>query len=169
MFVGLCFSAFVLSPLNSALVLYVDRGKMGQDKRVEALLHIRKLRGGSQPILIRASDGFFYVVKFLNNPQGSNLLFNEALGTEIFRGAGLPVPEWRTIYLSEEFLDHNPECWIETEQGRRRPTAGLCFGSRFLSLRNTSSFEIIPGQSFSRIRNRMDFWTAWVLDAICGH
>jgi hypothetical protein len=142
---------------------------MDQDTSVRALVHIRKLPGGSQPILVRASDGFFYVVKFLNNLQGPNLLFNEALGTEVLRSAGLSVAQWRPVYVSEEFLDQHPDCWMETEYGRRRPKAGWCFGSRFLSLRNATLFEILPGRSFSRIENRKDFWTAWVLDVFCGH
>lgn len=142
---------------------------MDQNKCIKALLHIRKLRGGSQPILVRADDGFFYVVKFLNNLQGSNLLFNEALGTELFRRAGLLVPAWSPVYLSEDFLDRYPACWMETENGRRRPKAGWCFGSRYLSPRNTALFEILPERSFSRIGNRRDFWTAWVLDTLCGH
>ncbi len=142
---------------------------MDQNKCIKAIVYIRKLRGGSQPILVRADDGFFYVIKFLNNLQGSNLLFNEALGTELFRGAGLFVPEWRPVYVSEDFLDRNPACWMETENGLRRPMASWCFGSRYLSLRNTALYEILPAHSFSRIRNRRDFWTAWVLDMLCGH
>ena len=142
---------------------------MAQDKRVEALLHIRKLRGGSQPILARADDGYFYVVKFLDNPQGASLLYNEAVGSEIYRSVGLPTPAWCPVYVSEEFLDQNPACWMETETGFHKPKAGLAFGSRFVSLRNSSLFEIIPAHSFSRIRNRRDFWTAWVLDVFCGH
>ena len=142
---------------------------MDQYKSVQALLHIRKLRGGSQPILVRANDGFFYIVKFLNNLQGSNLLFNKALGTELFRRAGLLTPEWRPVHISDDFLDRNPACWMETEDGPRRPKAGWCFGSRYLSLKNSALFEILPYGSFSRIGNRRDFWTAWVLDAFCGH
>ena len=142
---------------------------MDQNKCIKALLHIQKLRGGSQSILVRADDGFFYVVKFLNNLQGPNLLFNEALGTELFRRAGLLVPAWRPVYLSEDFLDRYPACWMETENGRRRPKASWCFGSRYLSLRNTALFEILPERSFSRIGNRRDFWAAWVLDILCGH
>jgi hypothetical protein len=142
---------------------------MNQGKGVEALLHLRKLRGGSQPILVRANDGYFYVVKFLNNLQGPHLLFNEAIGTEVFRSAGLLVPEWRAIHVSDEFIDRNPSCWMETEVGRRRPQAGWCFGSRFLGQRNTTLYEMLPQGSFSRIENRQDFQIAWVLDTFCGH
>lgn len=142
---------------------------MNERKKIQALLHIRKLRGGSQPILVRANDGFFYVIKFLDNLQGANLLFNEVLGTELFKRVGLPVPEWRPIFVSEDFLDRNPACWMETEHGKYRPHSGYCFGSRFLGLRDASLFEILSGQSFSRIKNRRDFWTARVLDVLCGH
>jgi len=142
---------------------------MNENTDIQVLLHIRKLRGGSQPILVRANDGFFYVIKFLDNLQGANLLFNEVLGTELFKRVGLPVPEWRPIIVSEDFLDRNPACWMETEHGRYRPQSGYCFGSRFLGLRDASLFEILPGQSFNRIKNRRDFWTARVLDVLCGH
>ncbi len=142
---------------------------MRQIKHVAALQYIRRLRGGSQPILISASDGNFYVIKFLDNFQGPNIPFNDALGTELFALAGLPVPEWNFVYLSNGFLDRNYESWVQREEGPRRPRAGWCFGSRFLSVGNCPLFEILPGSRFSRIRNRRDFWTAWVLDALCEH
>jgi hypothetical protein len=142
---------------------------MGHRKCTEALEFIQKLRGGSQPILVKASDGFLYVVKFLDNLQGPNVPFNEALGTQLFRQAGLPAPEWSLVQISEDFLNRNPECWLETEHGWRRPKEGLCFGSRFLNSKNGSLFEILPQSYFSRIRNRRDFTKAWVLDVLCGH
>ena len=142
---------------------------MSEAMHVEAAKFVRKLRGGSQPILVAASDGCYYVVKFLNNLQGPNLLFNDALGSELFRLAGLLVPEWRFVHISEDFLDQNPGCWMETEYGRRRPKAGFCFGSRFLELKDFSTYEILSENKFSRIINRRDFWIAWVLDVFCGH
>lgn len=142
---------------------------MNREEKIEAVLCIRKLRGGSQPILVRASDGHFYVVKFLDNPQGPNLLFNEAIGTELYRQAGIKVPEWRPVYVSDELLDRSPDFWFETPEGRRRPCAGYCFGSRFVGLSNTTLFEILPARSFDRIKNRVDFWTAWAIDVFCGH
>jgi hypothetical protein len=142
---------------------------MNPSKRVEALEHIRKLRGGSQPVLVKASDDYMYVVKFQNSLQGPNLLFNEAVGTEVFRSTDLLVPEWRIVHVSDSFISGNPECWFETESGIQRPKAGLCFGSRLLSLSHGSIFEILAGGYFSRVRNRSSFWTARVLDLICDH
>lgn len=138
-------------------------------ERILALEFIRKMRGGSQPILVSASDRQFYVVKFVDNLQGPNVAFNEAIGCELFRQVGLPVPEWTPVYVSDEFLDKNPECWIEGEHGRFRPRAGWCFGSRFMGLNGYRLFEILPVRSFNRIRNRKGFWIAWVLDVLCGH
>ena len=93
---------------------------MQKVKRVKPLQYIRKLRGGSQPILVRADDGLVYVVKFSNNLQGPNLPFNEALGTELFRVAGFNVPKWRLVEVSDDFIDRNPSCWMETECGKLR-------------------------------------------------
>jgi len=94
--------------------------------------YIRSLRGGSQPILAQASDGHTYVVKFANNLQGPNLLFNESAGSELYRACGLAVPEWRPLEVSEDFLDENHDCWMQTPEGQLRPASGLCYGSRFL-------------------------------------
>ena len=44
---------------------------------VEAVQHVRRMRGGAQAHLMRADDGHFYVVKFQNNPQRLRVLANE--------------------------------------------------------------------------------------------
>ncbi len=131
--------------------------------------YVRNLRGGSQPILARASDGLLYVVKFANNLQGPNLLFNEGAGSELYRACGLPVPEWRPLVVSDSFLDKNPDCWIQTPKGRLRPSSGLCFGSRFLEGNGKRLFEILPGFMFKRVRNQTSFWLAWLIDVCAEH
>jgi hypothetical protein len=136
--------------------------------KIELVSHVANLRGGSQPILARATDGFLYVVKFADNPQGGNLLFNEALGSELFRACGLNVPKWKTIQLTDGFLDRNPKCWFLTPEGSRRPQAALCFASRYLGGQGQRLFEILPGNSFSRVRHASAFWMAWLIDA-CAH
>jgi hypothetical protein len=134
-----------------------------------ATLFIRKLRGGSQPILVEASNGLLYVLKFSNNLQGPNLLFNEVVGAELFRACGLAVAQWEPLLVSDKFLDSNPGCWTETENGLCRPSSGLCFASRFLCPRGERLLEILPGLSYQRIRNRSDFWLAWFLDVCFEH
>jgi len=131
--------------------------------------YVRSLRGGSQPILARASDGFKYVVKFANNLQGPNLLFNESAGSELYLACGLPVPEWTPLWIADSFLDSNPECWMQTPEGRLRPASGLCFGSRFLGLDGKRLLEILPGSMFNRVRNQVSFWLAWLIDVCAEH
>jgi hypothetical protein len=130
---------------------------------------IRNMRGGSQPILAEASDGLQYVVKFANNLQGPNLLFNESAGSELFQSCGVPVPKWKPLRVSDSFLDKNPGCWIQTLEGRLRPTSGLCFGSRFLGGNGKRILEILPGSSFRRVRNQTSFWLVWLIDVCAEH
>jgi hypothetical protein len=41
------------------------------------------MRGGAQSHLMRCDDGYYYVVKFQNNPQHRRILVNELLGTRL--------------------------------------------------------------------------------------
>jgi hypothetical protein len=129
----------------------------------------KKLRGGSQPILAQANDGHYYVVKFRNNPQGANVCFNEGAGSELFRALGLPVPSWKPLWVSDLFLDQNPECWMQTEHGPLRPESGLCFASRFLGREGVRLLEILPGASLTRIRNSESFLLVWLIDILAKH
>jgi len=131
--------------------------------------YICNLRGGSQPILVLASDGLQYVVKFSNNLQGVNLPFNEGIGSALYRAVGLPCPDWKPLLLTDSFIDQNPDCWMHTVEGRLRPAAGLCFASRFLGGMGTRVLELLPGSSFSRILNYENFWLAWLIDICAGH
>ncbi len=131
--------------------------------------YIRSLRGGSQPILAQASDGRFYVVKFKNNLQGPNLLFNESIGSELYRSCKLPVPVWKPLLVTDSFLDQNPDCWMQTPEGSLRPDSGMCFGSSFMGGGSARLLEILPGTSFSRVRNIRDFWLAWLVDICARH
>jgi hypothetical protein len=131
--------------------------------------YVRNMRGGSQSILAQAADGHLYVVKFNNNLQGANLPFNESIGTELYHASGLAVPSWKPMMVTNTFLDRNPDCWMQTREGRLRPESGLCFGSRFLGGNGRRLLEILPGNSFKRVRNHQAFWLAWLIDICAGH
>lgn len=130
---------------------------------------IRILHGGSQPTLVEASDGNLYVLKFLDNLQGPHLLLNESMGTQLYQSCKLSIAPSTPLIVTGAFVDQNPSCWIETPEGTRRPSAGLCFGSRFQTAATSRLFEILPGNYHSRLRNREHFWLAWLLDACCAH
>jgi len=139
------------------------------NKSVHVKRLIRKLRGGSDPVLVLASDGLHYVVKFSNNLQGPNVLFNESVGTELYQACGLSTPAWKPLLVSNSFLDQNPGAWMETDDGPRRPEAGLCYGSLFMAAGPGRTFEILPGSAFSRILSRSSFWLAWLIDSCADH
>jgi len=136
---------------------------------VSVVRYVRKLRGGSQPVLAVASDGHLYVVKFANNLQGANLLFNESVGSQLYGAIGLAGPAWTPLVVTDSFLDENPGCWMQTEEGVLRPATGLCFGSRFLGEDSRRLLEILPGTSFKRVTNHTSFWLAWLIDICARH
>jgi hypothetical protein len=141
---------------------------MGLDE-VRITRFVRTMRGGSQPFLAQASDGYFYVVKLPGNPQGEHLLFNECAGSELFKACGLAVAAWKPLWLGDHFIDDNRRCWHDMGEERIRPRSGLCFGSRYLGEKGQTLLEILPGSSFGRIVDRSDFWLAWLIDVCCEH
>jgi hypothetical protein len=54
---------------------------------LQAIEHIRRMRGGAQSQLMRCSDENYYVVKFQNNPQHRRILVNDA-GYQVGGAAG---------------------------------------------------------------------------------
>lgn len=131
--------------------------------------HIRNLRGGSQPVLAAASDGNIYVVKFAENPQGPHLPFNESMGTELYRLCGLPTAPWKVLEVTDSLLNLSPECWLNTPEGKRKPMAGPCFGSRFLWDQRSNMFDFLPGSHFKHVENAVQFWLAWLVDICANH
>jgi hypothetical protein len=107
------------------------------------------------------------VVKFNNNLQGANLPFNESVAREIYHACKLEVPSWKPLLVTDAFLEQNPFCWLQTQDGHLRPESGICFGSRFLGGEGVRLLEILPGPSLKRVHNHEDFWLAWLID-ICA-
>lgn len=131
--------------------------------------YICNLRGKSRAILARASDGFLYAVKFAGNLQGPNLLFNESIGSELYRACGLIGPDWKPLLITDAFIQQNQDCRMQTLAERLRPDGSLCFGSRFLEENDSRLFEILPETTFKRIHNRESFWLAWFIDICACH
>lgn len=127
------------------------------------------LRGGSQPVLVEGTNGVLYVLKFKNNLQGSQVLFNEAAGAELFRAVGLTVPPWEPLSVSDGFLDRNDRCWLRARGKLIRPESGLSFGSRFQGSLRRRLLIALPGSYHPLVRNRENFWLAWMIDVCCDH
>ncbi|MBI1747742.1 MAG: phosphatidylinositol kinase [Acidobacteria bacterium] len=138
---------------------------------VLAVEHIRRMRGGSQPQLMRCADGFYYVVKFQNNPQGVRTLANELLGTLLAKSLGLPVPDPAVINVKQILIDLTWDMVIELENGRVPCRAGTCFGSRYLGLQKAHDVEGLPSgcdfladESLRHVENLRDFLGMLVFD-----
>jgi hypothetical protein len=98
---------------------------------VLALEVIRRMRGASQPYLLRCADASSYVVKFQNNPQHVRVLANEMLAARLAKLIDLPVATAAFVEVPFGLIRGDPP--LELEIGLRRVPCqeGLQFGSRF--------------------------------------
>jgi HipA-like kinase len=137
---------------------------------LQAVQHIRKMRGGSQAHLIRASDKNLYVVKFQNNSQHVRVLVNEYLGTTVGRLLHLPMPEARVMEVSDWIVENTPELKVDLSP-RSVPCAnGLQFASRYAGdPEEDRVFDYLPDSMFHRIANHDDFPRALVFDKWMGN
>jgi hypothetical protein len=137
---------------------------------VEACRLIRKMRGGAQAHLIEASDGCFYVVKFLNNPQHRRILVNEWIGSAFLSYLGIATPETAMVRVSETFLRDHPETYLQLGSRRLEIPPGWHFGSRFPGnpARNVV-YDFLPDALLDRIENLSDFRGILAFDQWTGN
>jgi hypothetical protein len=133
--------------------------------RVRALEQIRRMRGGSQSHLMRCSDGFYYVVKFQNNPQHRRILVGELLGTALAERLGLPTPGFAIVDVDDALINSTPELCIELPLRRKPCKPGLHFGSRFpVDPRRAALFDFLPDSLLLETENLQDFVGMLVFD-----
>lgn len=100
-------------------------------RTVDVVQYIKPLReGGSLPAIVKADDGFLYVLKFRGAGQGKNALIAEFLGGELARTIGLKVPELVFMNLDDSFSKTEPD---EEIQDLLKFSVGLNIGLHFLS------------------------------------
>lgn len=137
---------------------------------VEAVQHIRRMRGGSQAQLMRASDGAFYVTKFQNNPQGTRILANEFLASRLGSWLGLPMAQVEIIEVSNWLIENTPELRIETAGTSIPCASGRQVGSRYpADPLEDFVFDYLPESLFLKIKNREAFIQTLVLDKWAGN
>jgi len=137
---------------------------------VDAVQHIRRMRGGAQGQLMLGADGYAYVVKFQNNPQHTRVLANEYLASKLALAAGLTAPLVDVIDVSEWLINNTPE--LEMEFGRRREKCrpGLQFGSRFVGgLMPGQVVDYLPEEHLASLKNLNEFAGIMALDKWTGN
>ncbi len=119
---------------------------------IRAVEFICRMRGASQPSLLRCEDGENYVVKFRNNPQHVRVLANEMLASRLALLLGLPVPGPAFIDVSPELVAGNPLLRFELGRGREACLPGVQFGSRFPGAQaQTLVVDFLPDRLLRRV------------------
>jgi hypothetical protein len=132
---------------------------------LNALRHVRKMRGGAQAHLLEADDGHFYVVKFRNNPQHRRILVNELLSAEILDYLKIAVPESAIIRVSPEFIAANPELHFALGSRCVSVEPGWQFGSRYPGdPARTAVWDFLPDSLLPKVANLADFLAILVFD-----
>lgn len=140
-------------------------GSQGERLAVQAVQHVRRMRGGAQSHLMRCDDGNYYVVKFQNNPQHTRVLANDWLGTRLGRLIGLPMPDVSVVDVDPWLVEHTPELRIELCGQRLLFTAGLSFGSQYvISPMEGQVYDYLPETMIGTVRNLRDFAGVLALD-----
>src|SRR5271166_6293718 len=121
---------------------------------IQAVQHVRKMRGGAQSHLMRCADGYHYAVKFANNPQHPRVLVNDWLGTRLAEMIGLPVPVPAIVDVHPWLVERTPDLRVELCGQRAMFTAGLSFGSRYVvSPLEGQVYDYLPEGMLGRVRN----------------
>ena len=132
---------------------------------IQAVQHVRRMRGGAQSHLMRCADGHHYVVKFPNNPQHPRVLVNDWLGTRLAEMIGLPVPVPAIVDVHPWLVEHTPDLRVELCGQRTMFTAGLSFGSRYVvSPLEGQVYDYLPEGMLGRVRNICIFAGILALD-----
>ena len=127
---------------------------------LQAWEQVRPMRnGGSQPHLMKCSDGNHYVVKFKNNPQGRRTLVNEMIATRLGEILHVPMASGAVVSVDRAHIDAY-RLGMEAGRGRIPFEPGRCYGSRFIGNPKSSCY----GPTAPPLANPEVFWGALVLD-----
>ncbi len=123
-----------------------------------------RLKGSSQPHLIRCSDDQLYAVKFQGNPHGIRILVNELLGSWLAGAIGIPVPTTRAVELSSAFIQQS-EIFFNSALGCKQIVEGVHLGSKWvMDPAAGRTYDYLPSTMFARVANLNAFAGALAFD-----
>lgn len=130
---------------------------------LKAVQHIRRMRGGSQSHLLRASDGAYYVTKFQNNPQHVRVLANEMFATRLGQWLGLPMPRVEVIEVSDWLIANTPDLKVQVGKTSVPCSSGRQLASLYVAS-ELVSFDYLPECVLQTVSNLQDFARVLILD-----
>jgi HipA-like kinase len=138
---------------------------------ISAVQQVRRMRGGSQSQLMRASDGGFYIVKFQNNPQDVRVLANEFFATRLGLWLGLPMPMVAVIEVSDWLISNTPDLRIELAGVSTPCSSGLQLASRYVvDPEQDMVFDYLPETlMIEKTQNMADFAAVLAFDKWTGN
>jgi hypothetical protein len=137
---------------------------------LQAVRHVRKMRGGAQSHLLEADDGCWYVVKFRNNPQHRRILVNELLSSVLLDYLKIAAPQTALIQVSEAFLEANPEIHFTLGTRSLAVEPGWHFGSRYPGdPARVAVYDFLPDALLPQVVNLEDFRAILVFDKWVGN
>lgn len=114
---------------------------------------------------MRCDDGYYYVVKFQNNPQHRRILVNELLGTRLAGRLGLPTVPAEIVEVSEELIRLTPDLAMELPRSRVPCQPGLQFGSRYPgNPQRVTLHDFLPDEQLREVENLHEFAGMLVFD-----
>jgi hypothetical protein len=137
---------------------------------LQAVRHVRKMRGGAQSHLLEADDGCWYVVKFRNNPQHRRVLVNELLSSVLLDYLKIAAPQTALIQVSPAFLEANPEIHLTLGTRSLAVEPGWHFGSRYPGdPARIAVYDFLPDALLPQVANLEDFRAILVFDKWVGN
>ncbi|HEY6250390.1 MAG TPA: HipA family kinase [Candidatus Angelobacter sp.] len=125
---------------------------------LQAVQHIRRMRGGAQSHLMRGSDNGYWIVKFTNNPQSVRVLANEFFASRIGSFLGLPMPQVAAIEVSDWLITHTLELRIESAGLSVPCESGVQLASRYVAdPERECVFDYLPESLSKKINNIEEF------------
>jgi hypothetical protein len=152
------------------LVFHFTNPRDNMSSHIQAVQHIRQMRGGSQAQLMRASDGAYYVTKFQNSPQGTRILANEFFASRLGLWLELPMAPVEVIEVSNWLIENTPDLRIEVAGATIPCASGRQVGSRYIcDPLESCVFDYLPESLLPKIKNASDFIRTLVLDKWAGN
>ena len=124
----------------------------------------RRLRGGTQALLVRDQSGNAYVAKCVGNPQGTRTLINEWIVSRLLQHLRVSTPEVRALRFERGIPGDN---LLEFQTGSRktRVAEGVHFGSLCpVDPERKAIFDFLPRRLLQKVVNLPDLLMAYVFD-----